>query len=266
MDQRIGTLPAQTESTKSLRGFSGISVKQDANLSGYELGGNAGLSGSAGTTVPRHSNTGGIEGSENPYGDIVPGTTYTGEEQKTSDFTRDAHKVLELQGKIKEPAPTPAPQEPAPTMVEQQAPQPEPQPAEPAPAPQPAMDPILQNMLTKIAAAPTPSVNMAPSPVAAQVPTPTPIPAPEAKKHTVVMSGSFGSYRGKYSEVIVNQECVCLLYDADSEGVYTPPVTPSGQSMSLTYNKETLPVFYVGLEIELEFAGRVMQVYFREKQ
>jgi hypothetical protein len=76
----------------------------------------------------------------------------------------------------------------------------------------------------------------------------------------VKMEGSFGSYRGTYSYVYVEDSFVILVYDREAQ-VFSPP-TSAGE-FSVTCDGTTYEVYFPGIEFELPFTDCGIQVMIR---
>jgi hypothetical protein len=82
------------------------------------------------------------------------------------------------------------------------------------------------------------------------------------KRTRVRLSGTFGNYRGMYSEVLIAPQTVCLLAH-DDDSMFCPQASADAVTIEIQGEKESYDVMFAGLEIDLPFCELVMQVYIR---
>lgn len=87
------------------------------------------------------------------------------------------------------------------------------------------------------------------------LPAPEPEPIVEAK-----LSGPFGSFKGKYTHIIVKEDLLVLVYPEDAS-VFSPPA--NGESFKISCQQGDYSVYFVGIEFDLPFIGKSVQVMIR---
>jgi len=178
-------------------------------------------SGVEGTIVPPVTRDGGIRGSDNPYGHVVPGQVITtgldGKEtvigELTSVYQHITSEEVEEEEDIEDEL-----------MVLEKLSQ--------------------QIQIDKHAVAQEQSEQ-------------TISYTSKRKKKQVQMKGTFGSFRGKYLQVFESGEFVVLVYDVE-DSIYSPPA--SQDSFDLICGSDTYTVQFLGIEFEMPNSDTGIQV------
>lgn len=223
--------------------------------------------GSEGTLLPISSDFGGVQGTANPYGQIVTGKVITGTEDGTGERVTGDFVPTHLLDRSTLPKPKRSEHN---EYLDKQI-------AEftgGEPAGQGAD--IVKDDLFKQADPDKPSVGLPEGsmPVSGKrnkakkqkqdqtTPAPlTPAPTPAASStERVIMTGKFGKARGKYAQVCVDSNFVVLIYALD-ESVYTPPT--SDEVFMLSCESGDYAVYFAGIEFELPFMNSGVQVMVR---
>ena len=79
----------------------------------------------------------------------------------------------------------------------------------------------------------------------------------------VTLRGTFGSYRGFYSQVYATTELVVLVYDINAP-IYSPP--PGMDTFHISWQEQQESVYFAGIEFELPFADCGVQVMVKSKE
>lgn len=200
------------------------------------------VGGDLGTRVPKSSRTGGIEGKGNKgaHGLIVMGNTLT-----VGDGDGSGFKVLsEL-----EPTPALVGDE---VLSEEKVQEGEDEDEEEEDLPEDIVRDLeeFQEYLPP------------PAPVGEGLPEQSRYPFTPVKKKRVKMQGTFGSYRGKYLDLVDTGDLVVLLYDPE-DPVYSPPASQETFTISCGGQKHT--VYFAGIEFELDALGRGIQVFIKSE-
>jgi len=83
-----------------------------------------------------------------------------------------------------------------------------------------------------------------------------------SRKYRVEFKGSFGRYRGHYSNICVDGPFIALVYSLD-EATYSPPA--SDELFTLSCGEDTHEVYFAGVEFTLPFMDSGVQVLIRKK-
>jgi hypothetical protein len=84
----------------------------------------------------------------------------------------------------------------------------------------------------------------------------------DPRQHRVEFRGSFGRYRGHYSQVCIDGPFIALVYSLD-EATYSPPA--SDELFTLSCGEDTHEVYFAGVEFTLPFLDSGVQVLIRKK-
>jgi len=216
--------------------------------------------------VPRQSKTGGVSGSDNPYGHVVLGNVFKGEGE---DFEKTAmDRAIPT---TKPRAGVDAKNELAPT--EEATAQ--------AAASMPALDgatdyvpptPVataqqsaeqemqyLQSLVSTPEEAPT-SAPILPVAVPQELMSFT-----RKRIRVRISSSKFGNYRGHYLHVVDNPDYLILFYDTDDSG-FEPPHTDRDDPISIRCEDKEYKVYYMGMDFDLNMNNLGMQVYIKNKE
>jgi len=217
-----------------------------------------------GTRVPLVSRRGGIEGSQNPYGQVVQGHVITCEEDTGFRVVRKLRPAFldkieaELSGELDlfedEAAPdAPLPPElAAPELGEGDMPSTvHDGPVEPAN--------ILGRMMDAVTPPPAPTMEEA-QVAGLQAAT---FLQPVTEKVRVKMQGAFGQYKGVYTHLVVDEQFVVLVHDLD-DSAFVPP--PAREAFSVSCKGEEYSVYYAGINFELPFINAGVQVMVRSNE
>jgi hypothetical protein len=224
----------------------GINLRrQSQDNSKYHTG--AVYHGVSGTQVPVTNNAGSIEKTRNKYGLVNRGKTYTMGNDGDEDVVGDAPLFDDFSLNV-----------PTDEAIEKEASQPQ---NLPESTDQPLdmkfdelddLDQLVSQINTAKEETPRYIQDLQP---AERLPTPT-VPDPISFT-TVKMAGSFGTFKGKFLDVMETEDLIVLQYPLDKDA-YSPP--SSSDVFTLSFNNTSHEVIYLGIEFELEKYGIGIQV------
>jgi hypothetical protein len=199
--------------------------------------------GVGGTRVPIMSAMGGIEGVDNPYGEVVVGKIFTGETLTDVIGTPTLKDHPDPRREKKQKALTKAQQK---RSREVEA--------------------LLQDVgLSKGEAQDEAQEEAQEEPVykprkrQVKAKRPAPVYIEEQPEYLQVkIQGKFGSYKGRYSSVTREGNCLILMYPLN-ESVYSPPVSLD-DPVTVTCSGESYRVYYFGIEFSLTAFNTGVQV------
>lgn len=228
--------PVMSSAGKQTKNYRGVRVV-DEDESDYKFGK---IQGSVeGTRVPRMSKKGGIVGSDNAHGTIIQGERLTcGPDGTgfTSMGTLDPVSGLQAVEEV----PEPEVEEESENWDEEEVAK--------------DLEELSQYEPVEM---PTDPPSRGQGPITFELPiAPKYLKQPDKKK--IKMQGSFGTYRGKYTNIQETDDLVVLLYDL-SDPVYSPP--PSAEPFTISCGKQSHKVYFAGIEFELDFLNQGVQVF-----
>jgi hypothetical protein len=235
--------------------YQGVNYVEDGTSLGYDV---QSFRGEAATVVPLTAKFGGVPGKKSPYGEINGGSVITadyegaGGEQAIGPVALPEQSYLDDDDHEEEDdfdldageAPDELTQEIHSLMNEIDE-----------------METTAEDYIPPEIPAAYPGVQAAIAQVAPMQQV-APIHVPRSEMKRVIFKGSFGTYRGNYSNIVVDPQFVVLLYSLD-ESVYSPPA--SAEHFSLACEASSYEVYFAGVEFVLEHIHRGVQVMIRVK-
>ena len=218
----------------------GIAMVDNENPADYKYG-EGGFSDGVGTRVPVVNKKGGIEGSSNPYGKIIVGDRISGDESDGTQVIEPFAPTL-LEEKLKKAEEKPKRKR---RRIKQKQQENEEQIADliEEPPVQEDSEVFVEEIVEETASA-SPAQN-------------DPQVAPRKAQTVISFTGTFGKFRGKYSDILRQDPFVILRYDLE-EASYTPPA--GDEPFDITVDGETLKVCFYGVEFTLPDLNEGVQV------
>ena len=213
-----------------------IYVMEAEKKGDYEFG--KSISGQIGTQVPEVSLTGGVEGSDNPYGTIVVGKVYKGsEDNAVGEFRPDILNTKEEKEEEEEVEEETSEEDISPqqVLVKEKGEE---------------LEDILDSLKEE-------AVTTESQEKCTQLFSPV-ISAPVISTKIVQVSGEFGTFKGKYRDIIVQDKLVILTYVED-DPVFTPPAAT--KPIIIGCESSEYKVYYTGIEFSLPQYKLGVQVF-----